>query len=91
LRRRSFLSLVAGATAEWCLPALALNNPPRIGFLGAATAAGWSRQIDALRSGLRDLGYIEGKNIAIEYRWAEGNDSRLPELTVAFRNWLRNS
>ena len=52
----------------------------RIGILGAETASGQARPVDALRSGLRDLGYIDGKNIAIEFRWAEGNYDRLPDL-----------
>jgi putative ABC transport system substrate-binding protein len=52
----------------------------RIGFLGVATQAAWTPRIDALRAGLRDLGYVEGKNIAIEFRFAEGRYDRLPEL-----------
>jgi putative ABC transport system substrate-binding protein len=55
---------------------------PRIGFLGAASASGYAPQLKAFRQGLRDLGYVEGKNIAIEYRWAEGKYARLPELAA---------
>jgi putative ABC transport system substrate-binding protein len=54
----------------------------RIGFLGSATASGYANQIAALREGLRDLGYDEGKNIVIEYRWAEGRYDRLPVLAA---------
>jgi len=54
----------------------------RIGFLGAATASGSARRVEALRAGLRDLGYVEGKNIVIEFRWAEGNYERLPQLAA---------
>jgi putative ABC transport system substrate-binding protein len=54
----------------------------RIGFLGSVTVAGYARQIEALRQGLRDLGYVEGKNIVIESRWAEGQYDRLPELAA---------
>ncbi len=54
----------------------------RIGFLGTATASGYVKEIDAIRAGLRDLGYIEGKNIVIEYRWAESNPERLKELAA---------
>jgi len=54
----------------------------RIGFLGATSASGYARQVEALRAGLRDLGYVEGKNIVIEYRWAEGNFERLPQLAA---------
>jgi putative ABC transport system substrate-binding protein len=52
----------------------------RIGFLSPVTALRYARQIDALRDGLRELGYVEGKNIVIEYRWAEGDYARLPGL-----------
>jgi len=54
----------------------------RIGFLGTATASGFARRVDALRAGLRDLGYVEGKNIVIEFRWAEDKYDRLPELAA---------
>jgi len=54
----------------------------RIGFLGATTASGWAPRVEALRAGLRDLGYVEGKNLVIEFRWAEGNYERLPDLAA---------
>jgi putative ABC transport system substrate-binding protein len=54
----------------------------RMGFLGAATASGFAGRVEALRAGLRDLGYVEGKNLVIEYRWAEGKFERLPELAA---------
>jgi len=54
----------------------------RIGFLGATSPAGYASQLEAFRGGLRDLGYIEGKNVVIEFRWAEGNYARLPELAA---------
>jgi putative ABC transport system substrate-binding protein len=54
----------------------------RIGYLGAASASTWVGQVEALRGGLRDLGYVEGGNIVIEYRWAEGKYDRLPELAA---------
>ena len=54
----------------------------RIGFLGSETAAGYAKQVDALRAGLREYGYIEGKNLALEYRWADGRQERLPELAA---------
>ena len=53
---------------------------PRIGFLGAATASALVPRLDAFRQGLQDLGYMEGKNIAIEYRYADGNADRIPDL-----------
>jgi putative tryptophan/tyrosine transport system substrate-binding protein len=55
---------------------------PRIGYLTAASAEAQSSRTDAFRQGLRDLGYVEGKNIVIEYRHAEGNPDRLPELAA---------
>ena len=57
---------------------------PRIGYLGAtsAPAAGTTPVLDAFRQGLRELGYVEGRNIVIEYRWAEGKYERLPDLAA---------
>ena len=55
---------------------------PRIGFLGVSTPTAWAPRVDAFRAGLRDLGYVEGKNIAIEFRFAEGQYDRLPELAA---------
>jgi putative ABC transport system substrate-binding protein len=54
----------------------------RIGFLSPGAASGYVRELDAIRSGLRDFGYVEGKNIAIEYRWAEGNPERLAQMAI---------
>ena len=54
----------------------------RIGFLGSTSAAGLASRLEAFRVGLRDLGYIEGKNLVIEFRWAEGKYDRLPELAA---------
>jgi putative ABC transport system substrate-binding protein len=55
---------------------------PRVGLLGVTSAAGYARQVEALRQGFRDLGYVEGQNIAVEYRWAEGRYDRLPTLAA---------
>jgi putative ABC transport system substrate-binding protein len=55
---------------------------PRIGFLGAASALGFANQIAGLREGLQELGYVEGKNVAIEFRWAEGRLDKLPALAA---------
>lgn len=55
---------------------------PRVGLLGVTSAAGYARQLEALRQGFRDLGYVEGQNIVIEYRWADGRYDRLPGLAA---------
>jgi putative ABC transport system substrate-binding protein len=75
MRRRNFVMLLGGA-AVLSLRARAQQSPKmwRIGYLGFGSASSWTSEIEALRSGLRDLGYIEGKNISIEYRWAQQAD-----------------
>jgi putative ABC transport system substrate-binding protein len=73
VRRRDFITLLGGAAA-WPLAARAQQQPAkiaRIGYLGFGTAAASAPRVEALRVGLRELGYIEGKNIHIEFRWAE--------------------
>ena len=55
---------------------------PRVGLLGVTSAAGYARQIEAMRQGFRDLGYVEGQNLVIEYRWAQGEYDRLPTLAA---------
>jgi putative ABC transport system substrate-binding protein len=55
---------------------------PRIGLLGVTSAAGYARQFEALRQGFRDLGYVEGQNLVIETRWADGHYDRLPALAA---------
>jgi putative ABC transport system substrate-binding protein len=82
-RRKLLVALGAGALAA-PLTSFAQQKGKiwRIGFLGTASASGFARRVDALRAGLRDLGYVEGKNLAIEYRWAEEKYDRLPELAA---------
>ena len=83
-RRRQFL-IKAGVLLAVPLPGLAQQPAatfPRIGFLGVATSEAWTTRVDALRAGFRDLGYIEGKNIVIEYRFAQGQYDRLSELAT---------
>ena len=58
------------------------QHVPRIGFLGGSTPEAWAPRLDAFRAGMRDLGYIEGKNIVVEYRFAQGQYDRLPELAA---------
>src|SRR4030095_4705028 len=67
--------LALGVTAEAQQP----RKAPRIGFLSTASASGIAANLEAFRQGLRESGYIEGKNIIIEYRWGEGQLDRSPE------------
>ena len=82
-RRKLLIALGAGVLAA-PLASFAQQQPKvaQIGFLGAETASGRAIRVEALRAGLRDLGYVEGKNIVIEFRWAEGNYDRLPDLAA---------
>jgi putative ABC transport system substrate-binding protein len=83
LNRREFIALVGGATAAWPLAARAQQPAkPVIGYLNSATPEGFSGYLRALRQGLKESGYVEGENLAIEYRWAENQVERLPELVA---------
>jgi len=82
MRRRDFIRLVGGMAVGWPLTARAQPKIPRIGFMGNSTAALETNLVDAFREGLRDLGYEEGRNIVIEYRWADGNYDRFPALVA---------
>jgi ABC-type uncharacterized transport system substrate-binding protein len=75
-----FLAL-AGAPLPSSAQSVA-GKVPRVGLLGVTSAAGYARQVEAMRVGFRDLGYVEGQNIVIEYRWAEGQYDRLPALAA---------
>ena len=84
MRRRAFLSLVGGAAATWPLAVRAQQpgKPPTIGFLGA-DAAGWRPWTDAFVARLRELGWIDGQTIAIDYRWTEGHPERVAEIAAS--------
>jgi ABC-type uncharacterized transport system substrate-binding protein len=85
MQRREFITLLGGAAVAWPLGALAQQPLPkarRIGFLTRYSDASVSAQIDAFRQGLRDLGWLEGKSISIEYRNADGQVDRLPMLAA---------
>ena len=83
MRRRDFITLL-GAAMAWPLAARAqqIGKIPRIGYLGPSSPALERHLVDAFREKLRELGHVEGENIAIEYRWAEGRDDRLPGLAA---------
>src|SRR5258707_322176 len=86
MKRREFITLIGGAAAAWPLAARAQQpaKRPIVGFLGDSTPLAESERAAAFARRLHDLGWIEGRTIAIEYRWADGRSERLAEIAAEF-------
>src|SRR5258708_2308983 len=86
MERRKFITLVGGAAATWPLAARAqqAGKLPTIGVLGQTTLSGGSEWVAAFVQRLHELGWNEGRTIAIEYRWAEGREERFAEVAAEF-------
>jgi len=85
MKRRAFITLLGGAAATWPLVAGAQEAKlPTVGFLGASSPSAWSKWTAAFVKRLRELGWTEGRTVAIEYRWAEGRSERYTEIAAEF-------
>jgi putative ABC transport system substrate-binding protein len=83
MRRRDFLAGLGGAAAAWPSAVRAQQaTVPVVGFLNLQSAASWQEPVAAFRQGLKEMGYVEGRNVAIEFRWADARPERLPALVA---------
>src|SRR5215470_16064848 len=84
IRRREFIAVLVGAMTTWQLGAIAQQQStmPKVGYLFSFTASEDAHLWEACRLGLRELGYVEGRNILIEARWADGSHEHLPNLVA---------
>jgi putative ABC transport system substrate-binding protein len=86
MRWRAFITLLSGAAAAWPLAARAQQTgmPPTIGFMGSTTPSVATQWVASFVQRLRELGWLEGRDVAIEYRWAEGRSDRFAEFAAEF-------
>ena len=84
MRRREFISFIGGVAATWPLVAARAQQPvmPVIGFLRNTSATGYNPVVTAFIRGLKEAGFVDGQNVAIEYRWADNQNDRLPALAA---------
>src|SRR5262249_18733460 len=82
MKRREFIKVIVGTAAAWPLTARAQQPRPVIGFFSSASPDAYSDRLRAFRQGLKEVGYVEGQNVQIEYRWAEAHNDRLTALAV---------
>ena len=87
MKRRDFIKAIACSAAAWPLAARAQKPAmPVVGYLGFGSPKGFATRLAAFRQGLQETGYREGQSVAIEYRWAEEQNDRLPELAIELGN-----
>src|SRR5688500_12371620 len=86
MRRREFVTLLSGAAVAWPRTARAQQpgKLPTIGFVGTTSQSAWSSWTSAFEQRLREFGWIDGRTITVEYRWAEGRSERFAEIAAEF-------
>src|SRR4051795_10309571 len=82
MKRRAFISLLGSAAAAWPMVSMAERRIPLIGFMSSISPEELAEPVAGFHKGLREAGYVENRNVAIEYRWARGNNARLPEFAA---------
>jgi len=83
MRRRDFIALIGGTAVAWPPTARTQQSAiPAVGYLSSGTSAGFAHFVDAFRQGLSATGYVEGRNVTFQFRWAEGHEDRLPALAA---------